>query len=73
MRHLRAIIEAWLKNRVWSVYDAHGRAYLVLGGIAWAALGDGATDPWVVRSSVWGVVLLALSATAFAAWTRRAP
>ena len=54
------------------MYDAHGRAYLVLGGIAWAALSaDGNADPWVARSSVWGIVVLALSATIHAG--RRKP
>jgi hypothetical protein len=67
MRQLRGVIEAWLKHRVWSVYDAHGRAYLILGGIACVALRvEGDPDPWVARSSVWGIVLLVFSATVLA-------
>jgi|GEM_PF-5527600 len=74
MRQLSAIIEAWLKNGVRSLYDVHARAYLILGLIAGSALSiQGNDDPWVVRSSVWGIVLLVLSATVFAAWSKRQP
>lgn len=74
MRQLSAIIEAWLKNGVRGVYDVHARGYLVLGLIGGAALSTrGAGDPWIVRSIVWGIVLLVLSATVFAAWTHRGP
>lgn len=72
MGHIWGVLETWVKHRVWGVYDAHGRAYLILGGIAWAALSaDGNADPWIARSSVWGIVVLALSATIHAG--RRKP
>lgn len=67
MRQLRAIIEAWLKHGARSLYDVHVRGYLILGTIAWAALGSSPNaDPWITRSIVWGIVLLVLSATVFA-------
>jgi membrane protein DedA with SNARE-associated domain len=74
MRHLRAIIEAWLKHGVRSLYDVHARGYLILGLIAGTALAiQGNDDPWIVRSSVWGIILLVLSATILAALRRREP
>lgn len=74
MRHLRAIIEAWFKHGVRSLYDVHARGYLILGLIAGTALVvQGNDDPWIVRSSVWGIVLLVLSATFVAARRKREP
>lgn len=71
MRQLRAIIEAWLKHGVRSLYDVHARGYLILGTIAWAASSRSNADPWITRSVVWGIVLLVLSATVFAVVSKR--
>ena len=69
MREIRAIIEAWLKHRVRSLYDVHTRGYLVLGALGWGA--QGSADPWILRSVVGGIVILILTATIYDARTRQ--
>lgn len=69
MREIRAIIEAWLKHRVRGLHDVHTRGYLVLGVLGLRA--QGSADPWILRSVVWGIVILILSATIHDARTRQ--
>lgn len=65
-------LETWLKHRTRSVYDVHARGYLVLGALGWHATdAQGSPDPWILRSVVWGIVLLVLSATIYDAWIKR--
>lgn len=68
MREIRAIIEAWLKHRVRSLYDVHARGYLVLGVLGVRAQ-DG-SDQWIARSVVVAIVVLILSATLYEGWSR---
>src|SRR5829696_4532280 len=59
MRDLGAMLDSWLKHRVRSVYDVHARGYLVLGVLGWRAMSaPGSADPWILRSVVWGIVIL---------------
>lgn len=69
MREISATIQTWLKHRVRSLYDVHTRGYLVLGVLGLRA--QASADPWILRSVVWGIVILVLSATIYDAWTKR--
>ncbi|MBW3572369.1 MAG: hypothetical protein KY467_14805 [Gemmatimonadetes bacterium] len=72
MAGLGTLVEAWLRHRARSLYDVHVRGYLVLGLLGWHAMGArGSADPWILRSVVWGIVALVLSATLYEGWSRR--
>ncbi|HEX6371277.1 MAG TPA: hypothetical protein VF006_20330 [Longimicrobium sp.] len=72
MRNAWGMIEELLRQRARSLYDVHVSGYAVLGLLGWnATSAQGSADPWVLRSVVWGIVILLLSATVYEARSKR--